>query len=291
MVLVKCREKRFRPGEYLGRVGLVALLALGGAACTQSAAPTAVPPLLAPTRTLIPPTDTPTPSPQAPTPTDLPGAAALRPSPSSSPAHETTLAALLALTLEDLTARVTQAQTDIRLLSVDVLTWEDNAWGCERPENAAEDAPRSANTHGYRIVYAVGGRAYVYHTDTRGAFFLCRDRHWLTTEGHPVILDPIVEALVGRSRQDAARRLSVKEDELRLVSLLALVWPDASLGCPKSDADYPDQETPGYRIVFRSQNSSAIYHTSAQDVVFCAPDEELLPGIVRRALPSPTSTP
>ena len=269
-------------------VGLVMLVGLGGAACSRSAAPTAEPTSLVPTRTLPPPSATPTPAPHTPTPTDLPGPEALRPSPSPESAREQPLSALLALTLDDLRTRLDQDPVDVRLLSVDSFRWATTGWECARPAADAQDAVRSAGTRGYRIVYAVDGRAYVYHTDTRGAFFLCRDRQWLALEGEPVLLDPIAEALVDRSRRDAARRLDVAEDDLRLVSVLTLVWPDASLGCPKTNADYPERETPGYRIVFRTQDATAIYHTSAQDVLFCTPEEELLPGIVRRALPSST---
>ncbi len=269
--------------KCLGGVVLALLVGLSGAGCTQSATPTVAPASLVSTRTLVPPTATPSPIPHTPAPTDLPGPAALAPSPS--PAREQTLSALLGLTLDDLRARLSQDAAAVRLLSVDALTWDNADWGCARPAADTQDAVRSANTRGYRIVYEVNGRAYVYHTDRRGAFFLCRDRHWLALEGEPVILDPIAEALVSRSRQDAARRLDASEDDLRLASLLALVWPDTSLGCPRTNADYPAQETPGYRIVFRTQDTAAIYHTSAQEIIFCAPDEELLPGVVRRALP------
>ena len=273
---------------HFGLVGLATLLGVSGAACTQSDASTAAQASLAPTRTLVSPTATPTAVPPLPTPTDLPGPVALRPSPLPDEASEPSLSTLLRLTLEDLRARVGREADDVRLLSVDKFTWADAGWECARPAADAEDAVRSADTRGYRIVYAVGGRAYVYHTDTRGAFFLCRDRQWLALAGEPVLLDPIAEALVDRSRQDAARRLEVDEDALQLVSVLALVWPDASLGCPKTNADYPEQETPGYRIVFRTQETSAIYHTNAQDILFCTPEEELLPGMIRRALPTLT---
>ncbi len=284
----KARVNLWKAARWLG---LMLVLGLGSAACTQSAAPTPAAPSLVPTRTLVPSTATPTPSPGTPRPTDLPGPVALQTNSTPEPAHEQTLSALLALTLDDLRARADEDADVVRLLSVDTFTWADDTWGCAHIATDTPDAIRSAGTRGYRIVYTVSGRAYVYHTDTRGAFFLCRDRHWLALEGEPVILDPIAEALVNRSRRDAARRLNVPEETLRLVGLLTLVWPDASLGCPQTDADYPEQETPGYRIVFRAPENSAIYHTSAQDTLFCTPDEEILPGVVRRALPSPTLAP
>ncbi len=289
-VVAKRRKTLLRLRERLSGVGLVVLLGLGGAACAQSAAPTAAPASLVPTRTLFPPTATPTPLPLPPSPTELPGPATLRPLPSATPGREQTLSAVLARTLEDLTARLGQSEPEVRLLTVEAHTWEDATWGCAQPAEH-KSAVRSAGTRGYRIVYAVNGRAYVYHTDRRGAFFLCQDRHWLALEGEPIALDPIAEALVARSRQDAARRLGVEESDVQLVSLLALVWPDASLGCPRTDADYPAQETSGYRIVLRAPETTVIYHTDAQAIVFCAPEEELLPAIVRRALPPPTPTP
>jgi hypothetical protein len=106
-------------------------------------------------------------------------------------------------------------------------------------------------------------------------------------EGAPIPLDPIEQSMVELSARDAASHVETPESEIQLVSLLAVEWPDSSVGCPKPDAEYAEVPTPGYRMVFRAGKETLIYHASIRHFVRCAPDEEILPGLLRRALPPP----
>ena len=144
---------------------------------------------------------------------------------------------------------------------------------------------RDEDIPGYRIVFGAGTRVFVYHTDQYGDLRLCEDRQWLTLEGEPILTEPIAEAMVDLSRRDAARQLDVATNDLQLANVLTLTWPDASIGCPKAGVDYDDRETPGYRIVFLLDGEPVIYHTSVREVMRCVPEEEILPGMLRRALP------
>jgi len=251
-------------------------LALGAAllvACNESGAGRA--PTILPTRTLIPSTATPTltPANATPTPTDLPSpatlAAATAVAESLSPVE-----AMIEATMRDLVASGV-APADIRLLSVDGFAWQDATWGCATREGAAGDT-RGGSTAGYRIAYSAGSRVYVYHTDLEGTFFLCDDAGWLARNGTPILVDPIASAMVALCRADAARRL-----------LVTVTWPDDSVGCPQPDIAYSQQETPGYRIVLRAGGEALVYHASARHVVLCAPDQAILPGLIRQALATP----
>ena len=165
------------------------------------------------------------------------------------------------------------------------MTWRNALWGC--PSRYDEGYTELAFTSGYRMMFGVGSRVFIYHTDRRKTFFICEDRAWLGLEGDPIPLDPIEESMVELSARDAAKHFAVPETDVRLVSLLMVDWPDSSVGCPKPNADYADGLTPGYRMVFRAGDARLIYHTSIRHVVRCAPDEEILPGVLRRALPTP----
>ena len=105
----------------------------------------------------------------------------------------------------------------------------------------------------------------------------------------PLAPDPIASEIAGLARVDALRRLDASEETLALISLVSVSWPDASVGCPKPNADYDMRITPGYRLVFRAGEDTAIYHTSARDVVFCTPEEEILPGVLRDIAAVPES--
>lgn len=238
-----------------------------------------------PTRTLVPPTATPEPSsgPTTPTPTDLPGPEALRPTEFASGDGALSYDAIVAQALDDLLDAQNVESDDVRLMSLDAVVWPDDAWGCEADADLA--SLRDDETPGYRIVFGADSRVFVYHTDEYGDLRLCEDRQWLTLAGEPILTEPIAEAMVDLSRRDAARQLAVSVEDLQLAGVLTLTWPDASIGCPKAGVDYDERETPGYRIVFLLDDESVIYHTSVREVMRCAPEEEILPGVLRRALP------
>lgn len=273
-----------RGARIIRWVLIIGIGLLGLVACTNADNPEALPPI-APTRTLIPPTLTPVPSsdPETPTPTDLPSPLSLQPTatpPASMVGH---VQPLIERLIDDLVTVHDVDSEDIRLLSVDALIWRDSSWGC--PSYTGEE--REAPTAGYRFALSTGRRVFVYHTDYQSAFFVCSSAQWLALEGRPVVVDPMAQAMVDFATSDAARRLEVSSDEVELASLLTLTWPDSSVGCPKAGGDYDDNPTPGYRLVLRAADDRLIYHTSARDIVFCAPEEEILPGMIRDALPTP----
>jgi hypothetical protein len=262
-------------------IGLVLLAACGGRVPEEAVSGA--------TRTLIPPTDTPTPAPidTTPTPTDLPAASALVAAPTESSEAPVPAAAraMIDQTMGDLMTQPGVDPADIRLLSLDEFTWRDESWGCSaRYDGGYTD---SAFAPGYRIVFSTGQRVYVYHTDRRETFFICEDRVWLALEGDPIPLDPIEASMVELCARDAAKHVNTPETEMPLVSLMAIEWPDSSVGCPKPGADYAEVPTPGYRMVFRAGEETLIYHTSIRHFVRCTSDEEILPGLLRQALPPP----
>jgi hypothetical protein len=272
---------------------------LGLAACSDDEAAEEPPPVSVPTRTLAPPSATPTlPSDMTtPTPTDLPGPATLIPASSSVDAGgliPESAQALIDMIADELLS--SDVRDDVRVLSLERFVWHDAAWGCKA--RRAEGYTDEGTVPGYRIIFTTGTRAYVYHTDRQETFFRCEDQDWLGLQGEALPLDPIAESMVVMSARAATRRLDVAESDLEVVGLLVIAWPDSSVGCPKPGAEYDDQETAGYRIVFRVGDTSEplIYHTSLHHVVRCTPEEEILPGYLRRALPAsspqePDSTP
>jgi hypothetical protein len=172
---------------------------------------------------------------------------------------------MLMLTQRDLIDSQDVDAAQIRLLGIDEFTWDDSSWGCASASEDRED------TSGYRFVFSAGQRVYVYHTDASDTYFLCEDDGWLAQEGHPLPLDPIAEAMIDLAARD------IPGEAVDLVGLLALDWPDSSLGCPQADGEYEEAVTPGYRMVFKVGDDRIMYHTSTRTIKRCALEDEILP--------------
>jgi len=58
---------------------------------------------------------------------------------------------------------------DVRVVSVDAVTWPDSSLGCGR----ADESALQVLTPGYVVVVEVRGAQFTFHTDRRGAVRLC----------------------------------------------------------------------------------------------------------------------
>lgn len=82
--------------------------------------------------------------------------------------------------------------------------------------------------------------------------------------------DPLERKLVNLAREDLAKYLDVSFDRVELVSIGAVKWPDASLGCPLPNMMYAQVITPGYRVILRVGGIEYDYHTDMQGkIVLC----------------------
>jgi hypothetical protein len=86
-------------------------------------------------------------------------------------------------------------------------------------------------------------------------------------------------------QQDLAEQLNISKDEIRVVSVTAVEWPDSSMGCPKPGMGYLDVITPGYRIVLTASGQTYTYHTGPDSFVLC--DEERDDGGGDEVTPEP----
>jgi hypothetical protein len=84
---------------------------------------------------------------------------------------------------------------------------------------------------------------------------------------------PEAEQVVQLATEDLAEQLGVEPEEIRLISVEAMEWSDASLGCPQPDMMYTQVITPGYKVVLEAQGERYEYHTdTATNVVLCQPE-------------------
>lgn|SRR5690606_26006394 len=62
----------------------------------------------------------------------------------------------------------------------------------------------------------------------------------------------------------AAEQLGVGADDITVVSVDAMEWPDSSLGCPQPDMIYAAVITPGYQVTIEAQGTTYAVHTDSR---------------------------
>ena len=100
-----------------------------------------------------------------------------------------------------------------------------------------------------------------------------------TPSAEPIVdLVPLeAQEVVGLARADLAQRLEVDREAIEVISVEAVEWPDASLGCPEPGQMYAQVVTPGFRLVLEARRERYEYHTDReQTVVLC--EEEAMMG-------------
>lgn len=85
-------------------------------------------------------------------------------------------------------------------------------------------------------------------------------------------IDPGLQPYIDIAVADLAARLQIAPDDITTLSAVLVVWPDASLGCPKPDMQYAQVQTDGAKIVLRADGSSYDYHAGGDTTPFlCDP--------------------
>lgn len=83
------------------------------------------------------------------------------------------------------------------------------------------------------------------------------------------------QALVEEAMSILAQEQGLSGEEISLVEIEAVEWPDSSLGCPQPDMMYAQVITPGYRITLEAGGETYDVHTGSQEgspVVLCTED-------------------
>ncbi|MBN2305214.1 MAG: hypothetical protein JXQ72_12085, partial [Anaerolineae bacterium] len=184
----------------------ISLIAL--AACGDSSQETIAPESV-PTRTLVPSTPTPTPVPVdlTPTPTDLPAPSALvyDASPVDGAVVPPAAQAWIDRAVADLITGHNADPADIRLIGLEAFTWTDAVLGCSTNHDPGLTLPDPIP--GYRLLFAIRNRAYIYHTGETAetdTLLLCDNPNWLVLEGSPLVIDPIAGEMVALVERDIA---------------------------------------------------------------------------------------
>ena len=82
-----------------------------------------------------------------------------------------------------------------------------------------------------------------------------------TPEPAQVTPPPEAGAVVKLAVDVLTQRLSLAPEAIQLVSVEAVEWSDASLGCPQPGMMYAQVITPGYLVVLEAEGEQYTYHT------------------------------
>lgn len=89
----------------------------------------------------------------------------------------------------------------------------------------------------------------------------------------PISLDAEAEQLVLQAKQDLAKQLSVNIDQISLVEVQEVTWPDSSLGCPQPGMMYLQVLVDGHLIRFRATGQIYEYHSGGNRPPFLCPSK------------------
>jgi hypothetical protein len=77
-----------------------------------------------------------------------------------------------------------------------------------------------------------------------------------------------LENLVERAKEDLAQRLNIDLTQINLIEAKAVVWPDASLGCPQPGMLYKQVPEDGALIVLQANGITYEYHNGGSRGLF-----------------------
>ncbi len=76
-----------------------------------------------------------------------------------------------------------------------------------------------------------------------------------------------IPPVVDIAKNDLAKKLNITVEQVSVISIEKVDWPDTSLGYPEEGKMYAQVITPGYRIVLKAQDKSYEYHSDYERVV------------------------
>lgn len=156
---------------------------------------------------------------------------------------------------------------DIVVQLVEAVEWSDSSLGCPEPGMTYAQMV----TPGFRVLLEVDGQAYEIHTGAGGAVVLCEqeDSVMVVLPG-PGTVEPGLEPLIALATKDLTERLSIAEGDIEILEAVAVVWPDASLGCPEPGMAYRQIPLDGALIRLQIEGKVYEYHSGGgRDPFLC----------------------
>ena len=153
----------------------------------------------------------------------------------------------------------------IRLDTVRPVEWRDSSLGCPQPDQAY----LQVITPGHKITVRSGKRMFFVH-EANGRGIICKPKKEVAAVGG---VDQKLKLVWGEkaveARQDLAKRIGVRPEDIKVVSAQSKVWPDSSLGCPQPKQKPVPGEVKGFVIGLKNGTQIYTYSTDLQRVFAC----------------------
>ena len=89
-------------------------------------------------------------------------------------------------------------------------------------------------------------------TVTQSQPSITKEKNAMSGTPIPMPIDPALQKVVTQAKQALARRLAIPEEQIELVEVQSVIWPDKSLGCPQPGMVYIQIQVDGLLIRFRA---------------------------------------
>ncbi|MBN2119395.1 MAG: hypothetical protein JW730_22680 [Anaerolineales bacterium] len=90
-----------------------------------------------------------------------------------------------------------------------------------------------------------------------------------TTEMTPTVpADPGMQNLIEKAKEDLAQRLNISMTQISVMEAKAVVWPDASIGCPQPGMRYKQVPEDGALIILQVNGITYEYHSGGRRGLF-----------------------
>jgi hypothetical protein len=164
------------------------------------------------------------------------------------------------------------AVDQISVVSSEAVDWQDGCLGVVRMGVMCIQGP----IQGFRIVLAAGGKQYEYHTNQDGSSLVYATGLPTQAPAGTPTTEPTVEPThvpvdippVQRKAIDAAiQALGLPADQVKLVSIEAVEWPNGCLGVTHLGMMCTQQVVPGFRIILEANGKQYEFHTNLEATV------------------------
>lgn len=159
------------------------------------------------------------------------------------------------------------SQADIKLIKSEDVEWSDASLGCPK---AGMFYPQVI-TPGTKVTLESKGQRYYVHTAKSRAIVCEKPGKQSMKVSSKKLITLNVEAHTETAKQELAKHLNIKPEEVKTKKVTSVTWEDESLGCPTPKQDYPKHAVRGYVIYLEAKNKNYSFHSDGKDRVFACP--------------------
>lgn len=175
---------------------------------------------------------------------------------------------------EQLAKRLNVSVDQITISEIEQEQWPNACLGLQRPDEMCADVI----TDGFRVMLVVNGKSYEAHTDLEGTQVRFADEiakgfpQRVTPQPGSGAENPPGNSVPGDSgsdisekvRQALSKKAGIDLDQIKVVSVEWVEWPDGCLGIRTRGVACLQVITPGYRVILEANGETFEFHTDEQ---------------------------